>query len=188
LCSLNIFHNENENKERAVTLTIMNGESFLPLKREAIAWLQIIDNEKKGQEKWNELFGSEANNKWNSFEIIDDEIDTTSELTPKEIENVRIFLNAFNDLVQLSKTLPEETKNAYSKAKTDAEEKLDNRPTKSFYKWFIKLWDSLSVRYLTDQKYRDEMNGYIRIAVEKAKHFGQLALDWIKQIGDGHPH
>lgn len=179
------FPNKNENKEKDIKVTVNNGKSFDSVQHHAISWLKIIAEVQQEQKRWNDFFSSSETNEYSHFEVIEDENDKPTELTRKEIEDLRVFLNAFDDLIQSSKTLPEETKTAYAEAKKEAEEKLDNNPTKSFYKWLKKIMDALSVKYLTDQKFRDEINGYFFIAIEKAKNLGQFAMNWIKQIGEG---
>lgn len=178
------FPTKTENKEREYKLILRGGRSFEFVKNQALEWLKIIDDGRKEQKRWNEFFSTSKTDEYIPFEIIDEEDGSTTELTQKEIENVKIFLNAFDDLIQSSKTLPEETKIAYSQVKQEAESRIIKKPTRAFYEWLKKAFDTLSVKYLSDHAYRAEVNGYFAIAFEKIKLFGELAFEWIKQLGN----
>lgn len=178
--SIKHFPNKTENKERNVNISVGNGKSFEIVQTQAIAWLKIIADGIQEQKRWNDIFNPLEVDEYTPYENIDDENDNSSKLTQKEIEAFRIFLNAFDDLIQSSRALPKETKTAYSEMLEEAEDKLENRPTKSFFKWFKKILDAVTVKYLTDHKYRDEVHSYFNTAIEKAKNLGQLGLEWIK--------
>jgi len=175
------YPSKNESIERNVKLTYNTGKSFPLVVNQATSWLKVIYDLKQEHKRWTDIF-SKTNNDFSPFEIINEENELEIGLSNDEIQNVRIFLNAFDDLIQASKILPSETKTAYSATKKEIEKELENKPTKKFYKWMSKLFENLSVKYLTDSNYRDEVNNYINIAFEKVKHLGLLAYDLIKQI------
>lgn len=181
--------NPNENKEQSFKIVSNNGKMDEVVRTQAEAWLKIIHDETREHQRWKSFFDSihspDSDNTANSSEFVDYEIvneeESENELTQDEIENVRIFLNAFDDLIQNSKTLPQETKEIFSQGKREAEEELEKKPTKKFYRWLDKLFNDMLIKFITTKSFREEVISYAQQAGEKIG----AAFEWVKGLGEG---